>query len=115
MEELQIGEYIRTPYHKIEKIEKITKENGWTCITTNKDAYELQWLKDNKVKHSKNIIDLIEKDDYVNGCRVYEVEEKGITVYQKVEDSSTDYNYIPKDEIKIIWTKEQLKTIEYNV
>lgn len=70
--DIKVGEYIRTPYNKIEKVIKITKENGWTCVTTNKDAYELQWLKNNKVKHSKNIIDLIEVGDIVNKGYIYE-------------------------------------------
>lgn len=71
--DIKVGEYVRTPYNKIEKVIKITKENGWTCVTTNKDAYELQWLKNNKVKHSKNIIDLIEVGDIVNNGYIYEV------------------------------------------
>lgn len=71
--DIKVEEYIRTPYNKIEKVIKITKENGWTCVTTNKDAYELQWLKNNKVKHSKNIIDLIEVGDIVNKGYIYEI------------------------------------------
>lgn len=63
--EFEVGYYVRTPYHSIEKIKRISKENGWTCVTTNKDAYELKWLKNNKVKHSKNIIDLIEVGDII--------------------------------------------------
>ena len=62
---IEVEEYIRTPYHKIEKIKKIKQEDGWICVTTDKNAYELEWLKTNKVKHSKNIIDLIEVGDIV--------------------------------------------------
>lgn len=51
---------------------------------------------------SSNIIDLIEVGDYVNGCRVYAVEERGVTVCQKVEHSDVDYNWITIDEIKTI-------------
>lgn len=51
---IEVGEYIRTSYHKIEKIKKIKQEDGWICVTTDKNAYELEWLKTNKVKHSKN-------------------------------------------------------------
>lgn len=62
---IEVGDYIKTPYHKIEKIEKIKQEDGWICVTTDKNAYELEWLEENKVKHSKNIIDLIEVGDIV--------------------------------------------------
>ena len=72
---IEIGEYIRTPYHKIEKIKKIKQEDGWICVTTDKNAYELEWLKTNKVKHSKNIIDLVESGDYVNGIPIEDIEE----------------------------------------
>ena len=114
MEEIKVEEYVRTK-GKIFKIYEVYKCLGDNfVIVKNKNGFPSRIdLKENK--HSKDIIDLIEKDDYINGCRVYEVEEKGITVYQKVEDSSVDYNWIAKDEIETIWTKEQLKTIEYNV
>ena len=87
--DIKVGEYIRTPYNEIEKVIKITKENGWTCVTTNKDAYELQWLKNNKVKHSKNIIDSIEVGDIVNKSEVYEIGQsedgqKWIHTYQGI-------------------------------
>ena len=132
MKEIQIGEYVRTNDGIIKKI----KEINTNIVTVGHGMQEIEYYckfdigniifaetyreleeKINKVikKKSFDITDLIEKDDYINGCRAYEVEEKGITVYQKVEDSSVDYNWIAKDEIETIWTKEQLKTIEYNV
>ena len=105
---IEKGEYIRNSEGRIDKVK-------------NPDYYMSQYIECEKylisrasiVNHSKNEIDLVKKDDFVNGCRVYEVEEKGITVYQKVENSSTDYNYIPVDEIESIVTKEQYKSVEY--
>ena len=108
-EKIEVGEYIRTKNGQIDIFEEI--DENYMFIRCKRKTY---WIFD-IVKHSKDRADLIEKDDYVNGCRVYEVEEKGITVYQKVEDSATDFNWIAKDEIETIWTKEQLKTIEYNI
>ena len=132
MEKIKVEEYVRTNDGIIKKI----KEINTNIVTVGHGMQEIEYYckfdigniifaetyreleeKINKVikKKSFDITDLVEKDDYINGCRVYEVEEKGITVYQKVEDSSVDYNWIAKDEIETIWTKEQLKTIEYNV
>lgn len=121
MEEIEVGEYIRTPYHSIEKIKRISKENGWTCITTDRDAYELKWLKNNKVKHSKNIIDLIEVGDYVNGHRVTESKYKQYDKYYFIDIDCNDISFgwgigvIPVDEIKSIVTHEKFASIEYKV
>ena len=108
--EFEVGEYIRTPYHSIEKIKRISKENGWTCVTTNRDAYDLKWLKNNKVKHSKNIIDLIKVGDYVNGYTVIDVYEYYICVcdFGKSED-------LREEDIKSIVTREQFDRMEYKV
>ena len=72
-------------------------------------------FKTDITKHSFDIIDLIEKDDYINGCRVYKVEEQGVTTYQQTECSDIDYNWIHKSEIKDIVTKEQFNSIKYEV
>lgn len=104
--DIKVGEYIRTPYNEIEKVIKITKENGWTCVTTNKDAYELQWLKNNKVKHSKNIIDLIEVEDIVNGYRILNI--------VNLENSDKKVFTICKSDFKDIcrvWGEEDIRTI----
>lgn len=113
MSNIEVGDYLRISG----KIAKVTAvDENYIDV----DNEELIGIPKNTLKyiiynHSKNIIDLIEKDDYVNGCRVYEVEERGITVYQEVENSSIDYNWIPIDEIKSIVTKEMYKSIEYRV
>ena len=116
--EIQVGEYIRTDKGNIGKLVEIRcgkSEDGEKLI----DVYFLDngiWtLKKYIVKHSFELIDLIEKDDYINGCRVYEVEERGITVYQKVENSDIDYSWIPKDEIENVVTKEAFESIKYLV
>lgn len=118
--EISIGEYVRTNNHGIKRIDTI-----WENKTVNKYGYEVGSEWDGKlysiikttdiVKHSKNIIDLIEKNDYVNGCKVYRVEKNIITVYQEVEEQPVDYNYIMKDDIKSIITKEQIKQIEFRI
>lgn len=120
---IEVGEYVRVD-GQIGKIIDICdceqcKERGYLePIIDNHNIYITIYDKQHDfhgIKHSKDITDLIEKNDFINGCRVYEVEEKGITVYQKVEHSSIDYNWITADEIKTILTKEQYEANCYKV
>ena len=109
-DEIKDNEYIRTDTGKIDKV-------------INANYYMPQYIeceknlifKNSIVKHSPNLKDIIQKDDFVNKCRVYEVEEKGITVYQTVENSATDYNWISFDEIQEVVTKEMMESISYKV
>ena len=65
MEDIEVGEYVKLNYGKIDKVK-------------NNDYYMQQYIecekglypRENIVKHSKNIIDLIEVGDYVNGYPV---------------------------------------------
>lgn len=108
MNEIEVGEYARTDRGVIYKY---TEEERDDIL-----LQDFRLFNDGKIsKHSKNIIDLIEKDDYVNGCKVYENHKTYLTVHQKVKDSEVDYNYINHDEIKSIVTKEQYKSVEYIV
>lgn len=64
------------------------------------------------LKHSKNIIDLIEEGDYVNGEKVI---GKGALscIPQYYDDETNDIVYF--DEIKSIVTKEMFSSVEYKV
>ena len=64
------------------------------------------------VNHSKNIIDLIEVGDHVNGSRVIGLEGNGI--YDKLVnvEERNHYNILP-DDIRRIVTKEQFASVEY--
>ena len=119
-DEISIGEYVRTDNGEIHKVED--EEDLRIHIKTEKIMFRA-WVEDYYgchkedrfiVKHSKNIIDLIQKDDYVNGCKVYEVREDEIVVYLERKPINC-YNYIMADEIKSIVTKEQIKQIEYRI
>ena len=59
------------------------------------------------VNHSKNIIDLIEVGDYVNGEKVSEITKNYITV------GRITYGIKDLKGIKSIVTKEQYKSVEY--
>ena len=123
--ENEIGEYGRTNLGNIIKFAWFqNSETGETyknkVILVDKmmtETYPFYYFKKDEyiVKHSPNLKDIIQKDDFVNKCRVFEVEEKGITVYQTVEDSATDYNWISFDEIQEIVTKEMMESISFKV
>ena len=115
MEEIEVGEYVRTIHGEISKLLYKTKNDNGLYRYVFDNHIGMSILKFYIKKHSKDITDLIEKDDYINGCRVYEVEERGITVYQKVGDSSIDYNWITKDEIQTILTHEQYENNVYRI
>lgn len=136
-EEIKVGEYIRTKGGDIKKVLSIRKEykfttgSGHTSYTPErymfdsfKHPYSLS--KPYVLKHSKNIIDLIEEGDYVNGGKVVEhahekgrlfvtctyVGGKGFTTF---EDYSWELTKDKEENIETIVTKEQFKEMEYKV
>lgn len=76
------------------------------------------FIENEIVKYSKNIIDLIEVGDYVNGQCIEKIDKKeNDRIYFKIleyKDGSFEGNcYIDLDKIKSIVTKEQYKSVEY--
>lgn len=104
MDKIKVGEYVRLKNGEIFKID----ENTTNYYNSNKD-----YITNEITKHSKNIIDLIEKGDYVNGLRVVNFvlnngKKIGITV-------DSEFWAFDADEIKSIVTKEQFEGMEYKV
>lgn len=62
------------------------------------------------IKHSKNIIDLIEVGDYVNGKYVSEIKE-----YEDGKTLIVLIGITMEDDIKTILTKEQMEANQYYV
>lgn len=123
MEEIKVGEYVRTKTGYIAKLIGINREFGLLEFDKNiyKESYKpsniINFNKFNKryLKHSKNIIDLIEVGDYVNGYKVDDIEkfEDG-TIY--IEFNKYDYiSDIEEYKIKSIVTKEQFSSMEYRL
>ena len=108
MEEMKVGEYVRTTDGIIGI--KVEYDNG---IKLKIDEYSY-WKPspDSIVKHSPRLIDLIEVGDYVNGEKVINIDrvdsEYGIV---KCSNGNHYWNY----EIKTILTKEQYKANCYEV
>ena len=122
MEEIKVGDYART------------KPEGFLGRIINiKDEYDGTWYyMDNgyakrreSIKCSFNIIDLIEKGDFVNGYEVDEYDgydeegnyfenDLGIPIYDDANmDCVVEYRPIRLMKIKSIVTKEQFKAMEY--
>lgn len=120
---IEIGEYARTVDGKIGKIIKyenfeyhikIDKNEVWKCS------------EDFIVKHSKQLIDLIEKDDYVNKYKVIDILKNKINNNKLIALGNIDYEFetvkeliemigmsgiklLGDKEVRTILTKEQYK------
>lgn len=107
MSEIEVGEYVRS---KIGNIGRVTKIEDDKFLYENKEL--ITWVE-NVVKHSKNIIDLIEVGDIVYTYDVlnYDV----IYIYDDEMLKAVKEDIEQGIKIKTIWTKEQLKHIAFNV
>ena len=120
MEEIIEGEYVRVNGH-IGKITGICdcemcQERGYLePIVDNRNIYITNWDKEHNfkgIKHSPNIIDLIEVGDYVNGKRVdFDKFEHKLYVGNDYDNQT----FIKDMDIKTILTKEQYKANCYEV
>lgn len=131
---MKIGDYVRTKNGFLGKVNKIELKGSGvryagefitdTIIQFNDGkVYERRVRDKDIIKHSKNIIDLIEVGDYVNGNKVvetYKDSKKQDELYLEVVVSSkmikeplTDY--IEEDRIKSILTKEQYEANCYRL
>ena len=106
---------MRTKKGEIGYIFQINNENKYNKYRTKidtKSSYKSTYLrKEDIVKHSKNIIDLIEVGDYVNGKLIHhtDIRKNSAYVYYGNGRTFTDY------QIKSIVTKEQFDRIKYEV
>jgi len=116
-DKIEIGDYVRTKSGFIGKV--IARHGGYGLHYELDVKKEIQHNfmngithKDNIAKHSKNIIDLIEKDDWINGQHVQEVKAKNKYV---MVGNGIDGFQVWEENIRSIVTKEQFKNIEYKV
>lgn len=134
---LEVGMYVRTNKVGIKKIYKIDNNK-----TKYKYLYKLKnqdgdgcidlgvLCEDDIVKFSYNIIDILEKGDYVNGVEITEIYEKGdsfrgnrnyIFKEKIIEVANDNYETIPVEAlftnngIETIVTKEQFENMEYRI
>lgn len=106
--EIKANEYVRLKTGEIFKVD----ENCATYL--NYDPNERK-----RVKHSSNLIDLIQCGDYVNGYKVTNVINKEPCPSGKCVDIDADrpseYCTLWEDNIETVVTKEQFESISYKV
>jgi hypothetical protein len=109
-----IDEFVRTEFGNIGKFYRPASESSDVYyIYIDKDGNKISSRYDSIVKHSKNIIDLIEVGDYVNGSKVIDIargKKKAIYVEQVSAGALTP---ILEKDIKSILTHEQFSSLEY--
>lgn len=118
--EINIGDYVRTKSNGIKQIYeidnkkskykylfKLKKQDGDGCVDLG------QLCNDNITKHSKDIIDLVQVGDYVNGREVtsfgYDHNDKIIYV------NTISCLSFENDEIKSVLTKKQFESNAYTI
>lgn len=135
MEEIKEGDYIRTEDGEIRKIVNIdkteqTENNPVEILWCNLDKpikilkecskdtiYAIEMSDAQKLKHSNNILDLIEVGDFVNGYKVSD--KNGTLLCTNIKGIDRSGYHIPisqyGDGIETILTKEQYQANCYKV
>lgn len=131
--DIEVGEFVRTKEGYIGTVQQINKENyNYLTVDVQKEVrrdgyYPLNYIylkNEDIVKHSKDIIDLIEVGDYVNGKMVSRI--KGDVPKSDIANEEdicyTDYNDeyglwfgISEKNIETILTHEQYQANCYKV
>ena len=114
-DKIEVGEYVRTENGGIGRITRIAE--GYRAKYATKFNNRIFYIaRNNIVKHSKNIIDLIEKGDYVNGHKIIMDLEQSMKHYDTIDCFVTAKGYtFEEEDIKSIVTKEQFASVEYRV
>jgi hypothetical protein len=116
MEEIKVGEYVRTIDGYIRKVEQVNRKGSYDGLCHG--AYNVdipykysQGISAKKIKsHSPNIIDLIEQGDYVNGVRILDI--TGDYIHTAEWDCCKERL---RKKLKSIVTKEQFSRMEYKL
>lgn len=120
---LEVGMYVRlvNDVEDIVVINKIANVFETTILTENDGSiYQGEYTKENVVKASYDIIDLIEVGDYVNGKKIVDVgclingSRKGTKVIDYYITPSA-VSYLENEDIKSVVTKELFELAEYRI
>ena len=108
---MKVGDYVRTKSNGIQKID----EEGRINLGFIKPPFKII-KKEELLKSSPNIIDLIEVGDYVNGYKVIDIAQSPEKALY-LNDISQKGALIPvcNYQIKSIVTKEQFESMGYKV
>lgn len=110
---IEVGEYIRTKNGKLDKVDALYGMIENTVHLENQKWFDTK----NIVKHSEQLIDLIEVRDYVNGHRVVNKiwGEDDNNLYFEIEGGFNKAQYIGEKDIETILTHEQYEQNSYKV
>lgn len=108
---LEVGMYVRTKRGQIGKITTIGKDN--IAIEFN-EMWQDIILKENIIKASFDVIDLIEVGDYVNGSKVISIKTDENNIKWVYTNNENAYGY-KNDEIRNIVTREQFEELSFKV
>lgn len=102
-EEIEVNEYVRTKNGVIDKVDALYGMIENTVHLENQKWFDIK----NIVKHSKQLKDLIEVGDIVNGMEVLDI-HKPRDLWEPVEIrvDSRYTNFILAEDIKTLLTKE---------
>lgn len=120
---LEVGMYVRlkNDAENIVIINRIANVFETTILTENDGSiYQGEYTKENVIKASYNIIDLIEVGDYVNDKKIIGVGclTNGPREGTKVIDyyiTPSAVSYLENEDIKSVVTKEQFEYMEYRI
>lgn len=119
--EIENGEYVRTDRGEIAKVTSVAKETLGETLGANEYrsigfCNTEPYVYGNIVKHSKQPIDLIDKDDYVNGYKVIKLKDgfSDGTMEIVLSNNTIIYRHHSED-IKTILTKESYVANCYKV
>lgn len=120
---MNVGEYVRTKDGYIGKITKI--EQNERIHYMQKLIYTDNWkdldmvLEETIIKSSPQIIDLIEKNDYINGNKIIKISQdhcgRTILIYGYDDSEKQVIITIYEEDIKTIVTHEQMEAMQYRV
>jgi hypothetical protein len=124
--EIEVNEYVRTENGIIDKVDSLC---GMIENTVYLKQQSLWFYADYIANHSKQLIDLIEVGDFVNGYRVLAIKSsiyensKRILIYRNEREKYERWIYIQEyngriktqDDIVVILTKEQYMANCYKV
>lgn len=117
--EIEVEEYVRTKDGKIATFDRYSSRKETSIYKSPFNCFiklpnrktPLQCHRDYIVKHSKNIIDLIEVGDCVNGYKVISIDINAPNDCKECieldRNNTYEYQWISRNEIKTILTKEQ--------
>lgn len=108
MEDVKVGEYIRTDT-KIGRVIKIKDNNKFYRYVVRFKNRTSNVAKDSIKIHSENLFDLIHDGDYVNGEKVYSINGNLC-----IASGGVKYLF-ENDKVESVVTEEQFESIKYEV